>query len=468
MELWNIWFTLVNPFTLACSRKQTFFWLVIVLIGFSIKTDFLGVTSLARGVGLLPDYYTCLLHFFNSDAIDIKHLRNLWISIIFSRFTGLVKLNGRYLIIGDGIKIGKEGKKMPGVKWLHQESESNSKAEYIMGHSLQVLAILAQGLGTYFAVPLAGEIHEGIRFNLYERATLLDKIFTLLISLPLPGKFYFIADKYYCSGSLMKKLIASGSHMVTMMKSNAVAYYPFTKPKSKGRGRPRKYGESVKLFDLFKAPLNFVKAPMPNHHSLMIEYCVLILFWKPAGDLAKFVFVKHPLKGNKITMSTDLTLDPLDMIGCYGLRFKIEVSFKQAIHQIGAFMYRFWLKSMMPIKRGSGDQELQFSPACFRERVVRKLNAYHLFIQLGLIAQGLIQYLSIHHNTLIFKYFGTWFRTIRKNVLPSEKIVSTSLSNTYHEFLADNTKADIFKKFLMRRIYFTNKKRYFVNEAVII
>lgn len=60
MELWNEWLTLVNYFQNACSRKQTFFWLVTVLIGFTVKFNFLGVTSLARGVGLLSSYYTCL------------------------------------------------------------------------------------------------------------------------------------------------------------------------------------------------------------------------------------------------------------------------------------------------------------------------------------------------------------------------------------------------------------------------
>lgn len=466
MELWNTWFTLVNQFKPSCHRKQTFFWLVVILIGFSIKSDFLGVTSIARGVGLLPCYYTCLLHFFNSAAVDFKKLQLLWIKIIFSHFSGIVRINGRCLIVGDGIKVAKEGKKMPGVKWLHQESESNSKAEYIMGHSIQALAILVRGLGTCFAIPLVGEIHEGICFNYKDGRTLLDKMFVLLMALNLPEKFYFIADKYYCSGRFMKQLIHSGVHIITMMKKNAVAYYPTVEPKSKGRGRPKKYGKRVKLFSLFKTDLSFTSAPMPNNSNLIIEYCVINLFWKPLGDFAQFVFVRHPVRGNAIAMSTDLTLNPLEIVSAYSLRFKIEVSFKQAIHQIGAFMYHFWLKRMVPRKRKSGDQQLQFSPLDFKKKIIAKLNAYHLFIQLGFIAQGLIQYLSIHCHTLVWKNFGSWLRTIRDNVLPSEKVVSLSLSNTYYEFLIDDIKESIFKKFLRCRIDFIEKNSIYADERM--
>lgn len=62
---------------------------------------------------------------------------------------------------------------MPGVKWLHQESDSNTKAAYIMGHSLQAVAILVKGVCNYFAVPLTAKIHEGVQFNCKDSRTLL-------------------------------------------------------------------------------------------------------------------------------------------------------------------------------------------------------------------------------------------------------------------------------------------------------
>jgi hypothetical protein len=454
MELWDNWMALVNHLESACNRKKTFFWLVTVLMGFTIKFDFLGVTSLARGVGLLPNYYTCMLHFFNSYAVDLNVLQQLWIKLVFSHFSGIVRINGRVVIVGDGIKIGKEGKKMPGVKLLHQDSESNSKAEYIMGHSLQVLAILAKGLNTYFAVPLIGQIHEGIKLYFEDsgkKRTLLDKMFEMLIGLNLTDGFYFVADKYYCSGRLMKQLIGKNIHIVTMMKHNATAYFIPVQPIHKRRGRPAKYGPRVKLFSLFNMDLPYITAAMPGNDKLMIEYYVIYLLWRPLGRMAQFVLVRHPEKGLSIVMSTDLDAPPLSLISIYSLRFKIEVFFKQAVHQIGTFMYRFWLKMMPKIKRGSGDQCLQLAPQEFKDAILRKLHAYHLFIQLGLISQGLIQYLSMNCYQTVWRGFGTWLRTIRPNTLPSEKVVSIALSRGYIEFLLDGAKHAIFKKFLWDR-----------------
>jgi len=51
---------------------------------------------------------------------------------------------------------------MPAVKGLHQESESNSKPSFIMGHSFQTVGLLVSALQSVFAVPLISRIHEGL------------------------------------------------------------------------------------------------------------------------------------------------------------------------------------------------------------------------------------------------------------------------------------------------------------------
>src|ERR1019366_1623734 len=120
----------------------------------------------------------------------------------------------------------------------------------------------------------------------------------------------------------------------------------------------------------------------------------VVLLWRPVGILVRFVVVLHPLRGAILLMCTDLTLSPLDIIRIYGLRFKIEVSFKQALHVIGAYAYHFWMAAMTPLRRVSGNQYLHRKSDDYRDAVRRKIAAYHRYIQLGLIAQGLLQILS--------------------------------------------------------------------------
>ena len=50
---------------------------------------------------------------------------------------------------------------MPGVKYLHQQSASNTKPESIMGHSLQAVSLLVHsGGGQVAAIPLTSRIHD--------------------------------------------------------------------------------------------------------------------------------------------------------------------------------------------------------------------------------------------------------------------------------------------------------------------
>src|SRR5437762_12807994 len=447
------WMVPVNQLAGAFGRKKTVFWFVVVLIGFTVKVDVIGVSSVAGGAGLIPSCYTSMLNFFVSDAVNLVLLRQLWTGVVFRYFSGIVRVNGRVLIVGDGIKVPKEGRKMPGVKWLHQSSESNSKAEYIMGHSLQALCVLVQGLSTCFAVPLTAEIHEGIRFHWRDSCTLLDRMFEMLTGLGIPEACYLVLDRYYASGRFMKLLVAKNIHIVTMMKKSAAAYLPVDLTDKKQRGRPKKYGDKVKLFDLFKTELSFQSAPWPNDEKLTIQYHAIKLLWKPFGDLVLFVLTRHPVRGDAIVMSTDLNADPMSLVTIYSFRFRIEVFFRMAVHQVGAFLYRFWLRAMAAKKRSSkGDLNLQFAPEYLKAKIIRKLHAYHLFIQAAFIAHGLLQYLSIKCHQTVWSGFGTWLRTIRANTLPSEMVVSMVLSGSYCEFLSDGQYCPIFAKFIREKL----------------
>ena len=107
---------------------------------------------------------------------------------------------------------------------------------------------------------------------------------------------------------------------------------------------------------------------------------------------------------------------------------------------------------MKPLKRNSGDQYLHRQTEKYRDAIRRKMDAYHRFIQIGLIAQGIIQTIATTVPKLLWRSFGSWLRTIRPGLCPSELVVSTALRNTLPEFLADKTCAPALTKFLGERI----------------
>ena len=354
MALWIPWCNAIWQLRPAFSRLRTFLWFATAVAGFTVRTELLGATSLVRALNLNARFYNKLVDHFHSPAVKLDRLAALWTQTVLRLFPQPLRINGRCVVVGDGIKVPKRGRKMPGVKLLHQQSESNTKPEYIMGHSLQAVSLL---------------VH------------------------------------------------------------------------------------AAKLRSLLDDPkgLEQAKSPVYGERQVVIHYKVRDLLWRPAGRLVRFVAVIHPTRGSCLLMCTDTSLAAIEIIRLYGLRFKIEHTFKQAVRLIGSFSYHFWMSDMKPVRRRSGNQHVHRASSEYRDLVRRKLHAYHVFIQAAVVCQGLLQYLAVAFPQRVWDAFGSWLRTIRPGIPPSELVVANALRHSMPEFLLNSAPDNVFAKFVIER-----------------
>ena len=278
------------------------------------------------------------------------------------------------------------------------------------------------------------------------------KLVALLFSITnvLERKVLLVADAYYASGKFIAQLLANGHQLVTRAKSNAVAYLPVPAPTQRRRGRPRIYGEKVRLKDFAQDEAAFTSAPSPvfGENNVTLSYRCLDLIWRPAARIVRFVIVRHPHRGTIFLLCTDLTLGPLEILLLYGYRFRIELGFRQAVHVLGAYSYHFWMSAMKPLRRGDGNQYLHRTSDPYRAAIRRKLGAFHVHVQLGCIAQGLLQHLGINHTAAVWRCFRSWLRTMNPALPPSEMVTANALRAAIPAFFSSSAMDPNLKKII--------------------
>ena len=144
------------------SRKASFRWFVTIAVGLMLRSDKLGVTSVIRDLALPPDCYLSLIHFFRASSWSLDTIRRCWFSTV-KAYSPLYQEGTFHVLVGDGVKQSKEGRRMPGVKKLFQESENSAKPEYIHGHMFGGLGILAGSIHNWACIPLSLRLHDGLK-----------------------------------------------------------------------------------------------------------------------------------------------------------------------------------------------------------------------------------------------------------------------------------------------------------------
>ncbi|MGH2413036.1 MAG: hypothetical protein ACRDEA_04970, partial [Microcystaceae cyanobacterium] len=188
MELYHRVEQILGAMRPAFRRQRAFEWFVLLLWGVLLSSQPAAITSYLNAIGVSAGYYHQALHWFHSSAWSVAGLCHCW-----GRWLGehpyVHRLNGQPVYVGDGIKVGKEGNKMPGVKRLHQESENVSKPEWIRGHYFGALGLLLGAGGALFAVPIQVELQDGIQGAQTQKTTLVEKMAALCVKLMQSGSY---------------------------------------------------------------------------------------------------------------------------------------------------------------------------------------------------------------------------------------------------------------------------------------
>lgn len=153
---------ILSCFESCFSRKAAFHWFVAITIGLMLRSDKLGLTSVIRDLALCPECYEPMLHFFRASSWSLEEVRKCWYSAA-KRYAPLYQEDGFHVLVGDGVKQAKEGRRMPGVKKLFQESENSAKPAYIHGHMFGGLGILAGNPSSWACIPLSIRLHDGLQ-----------------------------------------------------------------------------------------------------------------------------------------------------------------------------------------------------------------------------------------------------------------------------------------------------------------
>lgn len=394
------------------TRKASFRWFVTITLGLMLRSDKLGITSVIRDLALCPGCYGSMIHFFRSSSWTLENLRLRWFSAV-KQYSPLYQEGGFHVLVGDGVKQSKEGRRMPGVKKLFQESENSAKPEYIHGHMFGGLGILAGSERNWACIPLSIRLHDGLQAAgewkdaaVSSSSHVIQMVEDAYQAARTFGDSLLLLDRYFLTVPALERLQSLNSsgdirmEIVTKAKKSAVAYEK-PGPRKPGRGRPPKKGAAVHLREAFLSHKEkFQEAEIELYGKKeSIRYLCLDLLWgQKLYQELRFVLVE--MNGiQSILVSTSLELEPLSIIRLYSYRFRIECTFRELKQQIGAFCYHFWSKHMPKLsyyqkKEEPGPLE-EVVEEKERSNILKTVRAIEVHMVLSCVAMGILQSLSI-------------------------------------------------------------------------
>ncbi len=438
----------LHTFRKVFTRHSTWLTFCVVVLGFLGSNQIDGVSSFCRFWHLETPGYLALLHFFRSSAWSLTGLLSCWWTFVLSQ-QHTVRVEGQAVLIGDHTMTAKDGRCMPGVVTLHQDSETQSKPNYFRGHFWGAIGLLIGTAAEPFCLPLSLRIHQGFKHlrqqdsadkNPETSATRLVQM-APDFAIDQDQRCILVLDAFFSVAAVFKLAasvwsVACKKPMLTILvraKKSYVAYLPAQLPEAPGPGRPRKYGDKVKLYEVFDHMHLFEHTQCQVYGGLEdVAYLAVNLLWKPTVGFIRLIFALTS-RGHIVLMCSDLKMPPVTAIELYCLRVRVETLFAMLKHLIGAFRYHFWSKLLPRHSRTpKKNQHLKQPTKEDVQQVQACWECCERFVMLVAIALGLLQLMALKFAPEVWGRFHTFLRTRSRNI-PSERTVKDVVGRLVRE-----------------------------------
>ena len=228
------------------------------------------------------------------------------------------------------------GKKVNGAGyWRDAVRSTKSKTVYAWGLNLVVLTLQIQPPwgGEPLGLPINMRLHRKKEASLIELA---EQMINEVIQWFPKRLFRVVGDGFYATLA-GKELVTT---IISRIQRNAEIYDLPVNPKRKGRGRPRKKGKRLPSPEkMTKQVRNWQKVKVCERGKTRtrLVYIRKVLWYRVWHKPILLVISRDPQGKEKddFFFTTDVTMKPSEVIGCYGDRWAIEDTFKNTKQFLG-------------------------------------------------------------------------------------------------------------------------------------
>jgi len=245
--------------------------------------------------------------------------------LAFNKELTLSQGSGRYAIAFDPSYVSKSGKETPGVGWYWSGCANRAK----WGLEIGGLAAIDIDDHTAFHLEAVQTLNSDDQNLCDWYAGVISERIDTLKSISK----YLVADAWFSKKSFADKVLSSGMHLVSRLRDDADLKYLCKKAPTGKKGRPRKYTGKINIDNFDKDYFTFISEDEESTIYAAEAYSKAL---KRNIMLVHVTYSRANGKdARKLYFSTDISMDPNDVLLYYHSRFQIEFLYRDGKQHTG-------------------------------------------------------------------------------------------------------------------------------------